>query len=151
MSKFITGSLYLPASVNETMSALCCNNWVKHNCKVTAGRVLHTCWNFHTADSKAMLLILYGTCTYCYIRKQVGKITIVLWIKHFICACHSTGLNCMNMHFTDCNKTFEKVWLFFGIRLVNHTLIAFSCCSRLICVNTWNNQNLVSYFLLNIA
>ena len=37
--KLISCCLYFPASVNKTMSALSCNNRVKHNCKVTTGRV----------------------------------------------------------------------------------------------------------------
>ena len=149
--KLISCCLYFPASVNKTMSALSCNNRVKHNCKVTTGRVFHTCRNFHTADSKTVLLILNRTCTYCYIRKQIGQIAIVLRIEHLICACHSACLDSMDVHLTDCDKSGKKVRLFFGIRLMNHTLIALSCCSRFVCINTRNDQNLVGYFFLNIA
>ena len=151
MSKFITCGLYFPASVDEAMSALSSYNRVEHNCEVTAGRVLHTCRNIHAADSQTMLLVFYRTCTDCDIGEKIGKITVILRIKHLICAGHAAGLNCMDMHFTDGDEAGKKVRLFFGIRLMHHTLIAFSCCSWFVCVNTWNDQNLVSYLLLNIA
>ena len=151
MSQFITCCFYFPASVDKTMSALSCYNGIEHDCKIAAGWIFHTCRNFHAADGKTMLLVFHRTCTYCHIRKQVRKVTVIFRIKHLICTGHTTGPDCMDMHFTDCYKPCKKIWLFLGIRLVNHTFIAFSCCSWFVCINTWNDQNLVSYFLLNIA
>ena len=151
VSQFVACGFYFPASVDKPMSTLSRYNGIEHNCKVATGRVFHTCGNVHTTDSKTVLLVFHRTCTYCHIRKQVGKITVIFRIKHLICTGHTTGLDCMDVHFSDCDKSSKKVWLFLGIRLVDHTFIAFSCCSWFVCVNTWNNQNLVSYFFLNIA
>lgn len=112
MSQFITCCFYFPASVDKTMSTLSCYNGIEHDCKIAAGWIFHTCRNFHAADGKTMLLVFHRTCTYCHIRKQVRKVTVIFRIKHLICTGHTTGPDCMDMHFTDCYKPCKKIWLF---------------------------------------
>ena len=60
MCQVISGCFYIAPSVNEVVRMLCSSHRVQHNGKVTAGWVLHTNWNIHTAGSKTMLLVLYG-------------------------------------------------------------------------------------------
>ena len=66
--EWVAGGLNLPASVNKTMSALCCNNGVQHNAVVTTGRILHTSRNIHAADGHTVLLVFYRAGTNGYIR-----------------------------------------------------------------------------------
>ena len=151
VSERISGGLYFPASVDETVRSLSCNNRVHHNAEITAGRVLHSGRNIHTTDSQTMLLILNRTCTYCNVGKDVGEITVVLRIEHLICAGKSTFLDCMNMHFTDSNQSCEHVRSFLRVRLMDHTLVSLTGSTRFIGVNTWNDQNFVFDLFLDLA
>ena len=151
MCKWITSCFNFPASVNETMRTLCSNDRVQHNAIITAGRVFHAGRHIHTTDGKAMLLIFNRTGTDSYIRENVGKITIVFRIKHFICAGESAFLNCVNMHFTNGNQPGKHIGCFFRIWLMNHTFVSFTCSTWLIGINSWNDQNFVCNFILHFT
>ena len=98
-----------------------------------------------------MLLIFYGTCTYSDIRENVGKVTVVFRIKHFICTGETTFLDGVDVHLTDGNQTGKHIRSFFRIWLVNHTLVTFACCTWFICINSRNDQNFIFDFFLNFA
>ena len=151
MCERISICLHLPASVDETMRSLSCNNRIYHNTEITAGRIFHSGRDIHTADSQTMLLILNRTCTYCNVGKDVGEITVVLRIEHLICAGKSTFLDCMNMHFADSNQSCEHVRSFLRVRLMDHTLVSLTGSTRFIGVNTWNDQNFVFDLFLDLA
>ena len=47
------------------------------------------------------------------------------------------------MHFTDSDKTGQKIWFFLRIRLVHHAFVAISRGTRLIGINPGDNQDLI--------
>lgn len=108
----ISGCFNFPASVDKAVRSLSCNNGVEHNTVVTTGRVFHSGRYIHTADGKSMLLIFYGTCTYSDIRENVGKITVVFRIQHFICTGETTFLDGVDVHLTDGNQTGKHIRAF---------------------------------------
>ena len=151
MGKRIAGCLYFPASVNKAVCTLSCNDGIQHNAVVTAGWVLHTSRNIHTADSQSVLLVLYRTCTYSNVGEQVRKVTVVLRVKHLISACKTALADSTHMHFTDSDQTCKKVWFFLRIRLMDHSLVSFTCCTRFVCVNTRDDENFVLDLFLYFA
>ena len=74
----------LPAAENEGMTMLRGHDGVQHNRIITTGGILHAGADIHTADSQTVLLIFHRTGTDCHIGEQIGKIAVVLRIKHFI-------------------------------------------------------------------
>ena len=55
------------------------------------------------------------------------------------------------MHFTHGNQTFDHVRRFFRIRLGGDTLIALAGSTRLICINTRNDDQTVGNILLDFC
>ena len=53
------------------------------------------------------------------------------------------------MHFTHSNQTFHHIRCFFRVGLGGNALVAFACGTWLVGVDTWNNDQLVLYILLN--
>ena len=149
VSKGVAGGVDIPSSVNKGVSMLSSNNRVEHYGHITAGRVLHTCRYVKTADGHTMLLILYGTGTDCHIRKQICQIPPVFRIEHLICCGKSGLLNVADVKFTDGNETFQKVRCCFRVRLMNHSLVSFTGRSRLVGVDTRNDDTFVFDLLLN--
>ena len=151
MCEGISVCLYFPASVDETMRSLSCNNRIYHNAEITAGRIFHSGRDIHTADSQTMLLILNRTCTHCNVGKNVGEITIVFRIEHLIRTGKTTFLNCMNMHLADCYQSCQHIRCLFWIRLMDHTFVTLACSTWFIRINARNDQNLICYFVLYFA
>ena len=90
-----------PVSYTHLVGALSGSNGIEHYTEITAGRIFHPCRNVHAADGQAVLLILNRAGAYCNVGKQVGKITVIFRIKHFVCAGKTAFLNGADMHFSD--------------------------------------------------
>ncbi len=84
VGKRIAFRTYFPASGDEIMSALCRDNGVEHNGKVSAGGVLHTHRDIQTADHQTVLLIFHGAGADGYIGEDVGEIMPVVRVEHLI-------------------------------------------------------------------
>ena len=151
MSQIISGSLHIASSVNEMMRMLSSSHRVQHNRKITAGWILHTNRNIHTAGCETMLLIFYGTCTYCFIGKDIIQVAAVFRVKHFISRRESCFLHNSHMHLTDRNNSGKKVRSFIRVWLVKHSLVAVTGSTRFIGVNPWNDQNFVFDLFLDLA
>ena len=151
MCKIISFCCNIHSSVNEVMRVLSSNYGVHHNWKVSTGRVLHTNRNVHSTGCQTVLLVLYRTGTDCLIRKDIVKIASVLRIKHLVCGCQSCLFDRADMHSADCNDTLKKVWSLIRIRLMEHSLISFSCCTWFVCINTRNDHQTVWYLLVHFC
>ena len=149
--EWVAGGLNLPASVNKTMSALCCNNGVQHNAVVTTGRILHTSRNIHAADSQSVLLIFNRTCAYSNVGKQIREITVVLRVKHLICTGEATFADSTHVHLADRDQSGKKVRFFLRIRLMDHSLVSFTGRTWFVCVNTRDDKDFILDFFLNFA
>ena len=147
----VTGGLNFPASVNEAVSALCCNDGVQHNAVVATGRILHTSRNVHAADCQSVLLIFNRTCTYSNVGKKIRKITVVLRVKHLICTGKTTFADGTYVHLTDCNQSGKKVRFLLRIRLMDHSFVSFSGCTWFVCVNTRDNEDFILDLFLYFA
>ena len=140
--------LDLPSAIDECMWMRCREDRVEHNGIVAGCRVLHADRGCDRAGGQSVLLIFYGSCTYGNISQKIIEIRVVLRIKHLIGA----GKTCLgdrsHVKVSCCQDTFEKVRSLIRIRLVEHALIAFTRRSRLIRVDTRNDDDLVLYLFL---
>ena len=98
-----------------------------------------------------MLLIFNASCTDCYIRKQVGQISVVLRIKHFVGTGKTCLLDSILMEITHLDNALKHIGLFLGIRLMKHSFIACSRGSRLSGINSGDNKNFILHLLLNLG
>ena len=149
MCQIISGSLHIASSVNEMMRMLCSSHRIQHNGKITAGWILHTNRNIHTAGCETMLLIFYGTCTYCFIGKDIIQVAAVFRVKHFISRRESCFLHNSHMHLTDRNNSGKKVRSFVRVRLMEHSFVTVACSTWLIGINSWDDHQFVRYFIRN--
>ena len=92
-----------------------------------------------------------GTCTDSNITDKVIEVTMVIGVEHFVRTSEACFAERTHMKLTNGDDTLDKVGLFIGIGLVKHTLVAVSCGTGFTCVDTGNDEDLVLYFLLNIA
>ena len=147
MCQIISGCFHITSSVDEMMRMLSGSNRVQHNREITAGRILHTNRNIHTAGCETMLLVLYRTCTYRFIGKNIIQIAAVFRVKHFISRRKSCFLHNSHMHLTNCNDSGKKVGRFVRVWLVKHSLVAVTGSTWLIGINSRNNHQFVRYFI----
>jgi len=151
MGKRIALAACFPASVEECVLGLSCDNGVEHYGIVAAGGVLHTNGDSKTAGGKAVLLILYGTCAYCNIGKDIGKISVVLGVEHFICTHKTCFGKSLCVELSDRDKALKHILTLGGVWLMYHSLIALTGGSGLIGINSGDNKYLVLYLILNLC
>ena len=140
MRKLIACGVDLPAPVDEGMGMLRRIYGIEHHGEIAAGRVFHTCGDVKAADGKAVLLILHGARADSHIRENIGKITPVFRIKHFICSGKAGFIDGANVHFPHGDKSLQEVGLFLRIRLVHDSLIAFAGGAGFVGVNPGNQD-----------
>ena len=136
----ITTCFHITSTINEMMWMLGSDYGVQHNRQVTAGRILHTNRDIHTAGSQTMLLVFYGTCTDCFIRKNIIQVAAIFRIEHFICRRKTGFLKYADMHFADCNDSGKEIRCLIRIRLMEHSLVAITGSSRLVCIYSWDDH-----------
>ena len=149
MSQRIAGCFDFPASVDKHLRALGSFNGIKHDGDIAAHRVLHTTWDADTAACKTMNLVFYGTGTYSYITEQVREVAVILRVEHFIRTGKAGFFDGSCVELADGDQAFQKIRLLLGIRLVEHALVAFACCTWFIGIDTRYHNNFVSNLLLN--
>lgn len=98
----ITVGLYFPASVQKGVGTLGCHDAVHHDGEVAAGGVFHTDRDPDTAGCQAVLLVLYRACADSRVGQDIGDITVIFRVQHFICTGHagfadSTGMQIPNL------------------------------------------------------
>ena len=132
------------------MACLGSDNRIQHNRIVAAGRVLHSGRNIHAADRQSVLLILHGTGSDGYVGEDVLHIGPILRIEHLICRSQTTFRNRTKMHLSHGDQTLLQIRLLLRVRLVHHTLIALPCGTRLICIDSRNQDQLILDLLLDL-
>ena len=132
----ISACLYLPGTVNKGVGALCGNDGVDHNRKITAGRVFHAGRNVDAGNSQTVLLVFYGTCADRNIGENIGQIAPVGRIQHFVCRSQISLFYYTHMHFTHGDQAVQQVRLSFRVRLMNDTFVAFTCGTRFVGIDT---------------
>ena len=96
-----------------------------------------------------MLLILYRACADRNIRQEIGQIAVIFGVQHFIRTGKAGLLYGVQMKLSYLDKSLEHIFVLCGVGLMYHTLVAFSCGTGLVRVNSRYNQYLVLYLLLN--
>ena len=147
----ITFSIHIPAAVNKVVCGLSGNNRVQHNGEIAAGWILHTCRYIKTAGYETMLLVFNRTGTDGNVGEDVCQIPVILRIKHLISNWHTIGFKCMHMHLSDRNDSLKKIRCFLRIRLMEHSFITFTGCTRFIRINTRDNDYLVFNLFLDFC
>ena len=149
--QWISGCLNFASTVYKVMWMLGCIYRIQHNGEITTGRVLHTGCNVKTADSQTVLLILNRTCTDGNVREEIFYISPVLRVKHFVCTGKTTLSDRTDVHFTHSNETFYHIRCFFRVWLGCDTFVTFACCTRFVCVNTRNDDQLIFDIFLDFC
>ena len=147
----VSACLYFPGTVNKGVGALCGDDGVNHNGKVTAGRVFHAGRNVDAGNGQAVLLIFYGTCADSNVGENIGQIAPVGWIQHLVCRSQIGLLDHAHMHFTHGNQSVQQVRFSFRVRLMNDTFVAFTCGTRFVGIDTWDDDQFVGYFVGNLC
>ena len=133
------------------MGALCGNDGVDHNRKITAGRVFHAGRNVDAGNSQTVLLVFYGTCADRNIGENIGQIAPVGRIQHFVCRSQISLFYYTHMHFTHGDQAVQQVRLSFRVRLMNDTFVAFTCGTRFVGIDTRDDDQFVGYFVGNLC
>ena len=141
----------LPTTVNKCVSGLCGNDRVHHNTKIAARGVLHSNRNADAACGQSVLLVLNRTCSNRNVGKKVRKVTVILGVQHFVSAGEIVVAQSCHMKLTDGNDALVHIRLFLGIGLMQHSLVALTRGSRLVRVNTGDDNDLICYLLLHSA
>ena len=97
-----------------------------------------------------MILIFRGTSTYSNIGHNIRQIWQIIWIQHFVCCREACFLQHLHMKMTNSNNALQQIWLFLWIWLMHHPHIALASGSRLISVDTRNDNQLVLGFFLYV-
>lgn len=98
-----------------------------------------------------MLLILHGARADCHIGEDIGDIAPVFRVEHLVRCGESALLNGTDLHLSHGDQTREKVRFLFGIRLGNHSLVAFSGGAGLVGVDTGDQDQLVLHLLVHLG
>ena len=53
------------------------------------------------------------------------------------------------MHMSYCNNTSKHIFMAFRVWLMKHSLITCTSCTRLVCIYTWDNKDLIFDLLLH--
>ena len=133
------------------MTRLRRNDSIHHHAQITAGGVLHAHRRFNAAGRQSVLLILHRARTNSDVRKQIGEIAIILRIEHFIRTGKIIIPQCRQMQITNGYDTLIHIRLRFRIGLMQHALVSLSSRSRLIGVNSWDNNHLIRNLLIQLA
>ena len=140
MCQIVSGCLNITTAIDEMMRMLGSSNGIQHNREITAGRILHTNRYIHSAGGKTMLLVFDRTCTDCFIGEDIIEVTSVFRVKHFISRGKSCFLHYAHMHLANCDDSGKKIRCLVRIRLMKHSLVAVSCSTWFIGINTRNNH-----------
>ena len=147
----VSACLYFPGTVNKGVGALCGDDGVNHNRKITACRVFHAGRNIDAGNSQTVLLVFYGTCADCNVGENIGQITPVGRIQHLVCRSQIGFFYYAHMHFTHGDQAVQQVRLSFRVRLMNDTFVAFTCGTRFVGIDTWDDDQFVGYFVGNLC
>ena len=149
MCQWISIGLCLITREKECMLCLCSHTGIEHNRDISACRILHTNRDINTTRCQTVCLILHTSCSNCHIRKNVLQIWPVIGIEHLICCSKSCLADCLDVHLPDCFYTFDEIRLIFRVWLMQHTLIPGTVRTRLVCIDSWDHQNLILDLLCN--
>ena len=124
---------------------LCRVDGIEHHGQVPAGGIFHASRHVKAADGQTVLLILHGTGADGHIGENIGDIPPVFRVEHFVRGGEPGFLDGPDVHFPHGDESGQKVGLFFRIRLVDDTLVAFPGGSWLVGVDPWDQDQLVLY------
>ena len=148
MSQRIAVRLSLPVSVDKVLFDLCCQNRIQHHRQIPTGWIFHTHWNIHTACYHTMLLILHRASSNSNIRKNIIQISPGFRIQHFVGCCQTRFLDGTHMHLTDSDQTMQQIRFLLRIRLMKDPFVTLSGCSRFVCIDSRNQDQLICHFFL---
>ena len=148
---WVTCGLYLPSTVEEHVGGLACLDSVHHNADVATGGVLHTNGNVKAAGSKSVLLVLNRSCTNCNVGEKVGKVSVILRVKHLVCTAKSCFVDSTHVNMSDSENSLKHVGVSIGVGLVKHTLVALTCGSGLVGVDSGDDKYLILHLLLHLT
>ena len=98
-----------------------------------------------------MLLVFNRTGTHRNIGKQVGKITVIVRVQHFVRTGKAVITQSRHMKLSYGYNTLKHIGDFIRVGLVKHTLVAVTCGSRLIGVYAGNDKYFILHLILNGA
>ena len=98
-----------------------------------------------------MLLVLNGSRTDGNIGEQVFDIAPVLRIEHLVCSCEMRCFRSMQVEFSHGNQAFHHIRSLQGIGLGSDSLVAITIGSRLVGIDTGDNDYSVLHPLLNFC
>ena len=98
-----------------------------------------------------MLLVLNRTRTDRDIGKYIGKVAVIFRIQHLIGCRESIILDHAHMKLTNRYKSFVHIRLLLWIRLMKHSLVSAACGTRLICVYTRYDNQLILNLLIYLG
>ena len=70
-------------------------------------------------------------------------------IKHLISRRHMECFQSVDVEFSHGTETCGHIRSFLRVRLVDHSLVSGAVCSRFICIDPWDHQELVGNLFLN--
>ena len=143
--------LHFIAAVDESVRMLCGINGVQHNGEVTAGGVLHARRKIKAANRQTVLLILYAAGADCHIGQNIGYIAPVFGIEHFIGSAEAGFGQRADVHMAHRDQTVQEILFFFGVGLMNNTLVAVAGGTGLIGVNSRNQDQAVGYLVVDFC
>ena len=117
---------------------------IEHYRHSSARGIFHSYRNIKSACGKPVLLILYRASADRNIRQEIGQIAVIFGVQHFVSTGKAGLLYGVKMKLSYLDKSLKHI-----LGLMYHTLVAFTCCTGLVRVNSRYNQYLVLYLLLN--
>ena len=141
----------LPAAIDKGVAGLRRSNGIHHDAQITARGILHTDGSLNAARRQSVLLIFYRTRADRNIGKQVGKIAVVFGIQHLVRTREIIVAQSRHVQLTDGNDALVHIGLGIGIGLMKHALISLSRGSRLVGIDTGNDDDLILDLILYLA
>ena len=102
----------------------------------------------YAACHKPVLLIFNRSCTDGNVWKQVGEVSVVFRVEHFVGAGEVVITQSRQMKLTNGNDALVHIGLFVWVGLMEHPLVAVACRSRLVCAYAGDDNYLISHLLL---
>ena len=132
MCQLVALRTHLPATEEKLLLVLRCRHAVEHNRQITARGVLHADRNAYAARNHAVQLVLAGACTHSGIAQKIGQIAEHLGIEDFLRTRKACFLHHAHVHLADSDDASQHILLALGRGLVQHALIAYADCARLV-------------------
>ena len=148
VSQGVARGLHLPAAEDEGVRLLGRGQGVHHDRQIASCGVLHAYGAGHAAGYQAVLLIFHRAGTHSHVGKKIVQVAVISGVKHLVGGGETELGQHPGVELTNGQNALVHIRRVVGVGLMEHTLVALAGGAGLTRVDAGDQDQLISYLVL---